>query len=248
MSVETPWKNLRPLIRADLTGDLRRGNHVLIAAPTGQGKTTLGTLGILPLFHNIADILVIDSTADPKLASYGKPFPKYGKIKGLRRLTVGDLSPDSTARIHKAMNRAYKQGEVVVFIDEIRHIVDPQYLNLRSAAESMLLFSRKRGNIVVGLTQAPRWIPSAFYDQTRLQFIFKIRDKRAMLRLAEIGGDTETLKQIVPSLGKFEFAYVNSDGDVTTSKFELPKNRPQERRAVVLPSSHPSRRVKVTPS
>lgn len=248
MAVETRWKDLAPEIKAELTGDLTRGNHVLIAAPTGGGKTTLGTMGILPMFHNVADILVIDSTADPKLHNYGKAYPKYGKIKGLRRLSVSDLSPESTTKIHKAMNRAYKQGECIVFIDEIRHIVDPQFLGLRSAAESMLLFSRKRRNIVVGLTQAPRWIPSAFYDQSRLQFIFKIRDKRTMLRLAEIGGDTEALKAIVPKLAKYEFAYVNSDGDVTTSMFELPKKRPEERRAVVLPSSERSRRIKVVAS
>lgn len=249
MPVETPWADLRPLIKEDLTRDLESGNHVLIAAPTGGGKTTLATKGILPMFNNIADILVIDSTADPKLRDYGKPYAKYGKIKGLRRLSVHDLSPEASMKIHRAMNKAYKQGECVVFIDEIRHIVDPQFLKLRAAAESMLLFSRKRRNIVVGLTQAPRWIPSAFYDQTRLQFIFRIRDKRAMLRLAEIGGDTETLKVIVPSLAKFEFAYVNSDGDVTTSKFDIPKSDPtKDRRKKVLPSSEPRRRIVVTPN
>lgn len=246
MSVETPWKELRPLIKTELTGDLTRGNHVLIAAPTGGGKTTLGTMGILPMFHNVADILVIDSTADPKLSDYGKPYPKYGKIKGLRRLSVHDLSPAATDKIHKAMNRAYKQGNCIVFIDEIRHIVDPQFLGLKAAAESLLLFSRKRENIVVGLTQAPRWIPSAFYDQTRLQFIFKIRDKRTLQRLAEIGGDTETLKAIVPNLAKYEFAYVNSDGDVTTSLFEIPKAQPKERKTGVLPTSAPARRLRVT--
>lgn len=244
--IETPWKELRPLIQADLTGDLTRGNHILIAAPTGGGKTTLGTKGILPMFHEVANILVLDTTADPALGNYGKPLPKYGKISGLRRLTVSDLTPESTAKIHKAMNRAYKQGECVVFIDEIRHIVDSQFLGLRAAAESLLLFSRKRKNIVVGLTQAPRWIPSAFYDQTRHQFIFKIRDLRTMKRLAEIGGDTDALKRIVPTLAKFEFAYVNSDGDVTTSRFELPRERPAEPRLTVLPSSARARRVKVS--
>lgn len=246
MSVETRWKDLQPLIKAELTGNLKQGNHVLIAAPTGGGKTTLGTKGILPMFHEVADILVLDTTADPGLSSFGKPYQKYGKIKGLRRLSVSDLSPASTEKIHKAMNRAYKQGRCVIFIDEVRHIVDGQFLGLKAAAESLLLFSRKRENIVVGLTQAPRWIPSAFYDQTRLQFIFRIRDKRSMLRLAEIGGDTETLKRIVPTLAKYEFAYVNSDGDVTSSKFELPKSVPPgERRAHLLPSAAPARRLRV---
>lgn len=249
MSIETPWEELRPLIKADLTGDLESGNHVLIAAPTGGGKTTLATQGILPMFHNVADILVIDSTADPKLKDYGKPYGRYGKIKGLRRLSVNDLSVDSSAKIHRAMNKAYKQGECIVFIDEIRHIVDPKMLSLKAAAESMLLFSRKRRNIVVGITQAPRWIPSAFYDQTRLQFIFKIRDKRTMIRLAEIGGDTETLKAIVPTLGKYEFAYVNSEGDVTTSMLDLAKTRPvSDRKKKLLPQAEPKRRIVITPN
>jgi hypothetical protein len=208
----------------------------------------LGTKGILPMFHNVANVLVLDTTADPKLTDYGQPYRKYGKINGLRRLSIHDLSPESTLKIHKAMNRAYKQGECVVFIDEIRHIVDPQFLGLKAAAESLLLFSRKRRNIVVGLTQAPRWIPSAFYDQSRMQFIFKIRDHRTMLRLAEIGGDTKRLKEIVPALEKYEFAYINTEGDVTTSRFDLPKSTPKRKRAVVLPSSAPRRRVKVSRS
>jgi hypothetical protein len=236
--VETPWKNLRENVRSELVGDLTRGNHVAVIAPTGGGKTTLVTKGLLPMFSG-ADILVLDTTADPKLSNYGKPYSRYGKINGLRRLSVGDLSPESTLKIHKAMTKAYKQGNVVVVFDEVRHITDGQYLGLRGAAESLWLFSRKRENLVVGLTQAPRYVPSAFYDQSKLHFIFRIRDKRAMLRLAEIGGDYDTLKQIVPTLSKFEFAYVNSDGDVTTSMFELPRERAEQPALRLRPSPDP---------
>lgn len=245
--IETPWKNLRPLVQEEIIGDLTRGNHIALIAPTGKGKTTLATKGLLPMFHNVADILVIDSTADPKLSNYGKPYQKYGKIKGLRRLTLSDLSAESTAKVHKAMSRAYKQGRCVVMVDEVRHLTDKKYLGLGAAAESFWLFSRKRENIMIGLTQAPRWVPSAFYDQSKLHFIFRIRDRRAVVRLAEIGGDYDTLKTVLPTLQGYEFAYVNSEGDVTTSQFDLPRERSQPRRAVVLPSPRHSRRVKVRP-
>lgn len=245
--IETPWKDLRELVREELTSDLTHGNHVAIIAPTGGGKTTLCMRGIVPMFNNLADVLVIDSTADPKLTNYGKPYQKYGKIKGIRRLSVGDLSLESTAKIHKAMNRAYKQGNCVVVFDEVRHITDKKYLGLQAAAESLWLFSRKRENVVIGLTQAPRYVPSAFYDQSKLHFIFRIRDKRAMLRLAEIGGDYDALKTIAPTLKKYEFAYVNSDGDVTTSKFQLPRPKPDQP-AVRLQPSGPEPRIRVVPT
>jgi hypothetical protein len=221
--IETPWTTLRPLIEGDLTADFEAGNHFAVIAPTGQGKTTITVKGIIPMFNDKLDVLIIDSTADPKLSNYGKPYQKYGKINGVRRLTVNDLSPTSARKIHGALGRAYKQGECLVIFDEVRHICDKKYLGLSASAESLWLFSRKRRNIVGGLTQAPRYVPSAFYDQSKLHFIFKIRDRRAMIRLAEIGGDYDTLKTIVPTLGQYEFAYINPSGDVTTSKFDLPK-------------------------
>lgn len=232
----TSWEQLKGEIESELTGDLTRGNHIAVIAPTGGGKTTLTTKGLLPMFDDMADVLLIDSTADPKLSSYGKPYQRYGKIKGLRRLTIGDMTAESISKVFNALNRAYKQGGTVIVFDEVRHITDGKYLGLAAPAEQAWLFSRKRRNIVVGLTQAPRYVPSAFYDQSKLHFIFKIRDKRAMLRLAEIGGDYDAIKSIAPSLRKFEFCYVNPEGDVTTSKFELPKPpQPQERRARVSP-------------
>jgi hypothetical protein len=209
------------MIQEELTADLTHGNHFSVIAPTGGGKTTLVTKGLIPMFTNVADVLLIDSTGDPKLAKYGKPLRRVGRIEGIRRLTLTDLSAASSERARRAMEKAYKQGGTVTIFDEVRHITDKKYLGLNASAESLWLFSRKRSNIVGGLTQAPRYVPSAFYDQSKLHFIFKIRDRRAMIRLAEIGGDYDTLKEVCPQLQKYEFAYVNSEGDVIVSKFDL---------------------------
>lgn len=242
--VETPWRELRELVREELAGDMTRGHHVAVIAPTSGGKTTLVTKGLLPMLST-SDVLLLDTSSDPKLANYGQPYSRYGKIKGIRRLSVSDYSAESTAKIHKAMSKAYKQGNVVVVFDEVRQIADKKYLGLQSAAESFWLFSRKRENLVIGLTQAPRYVPSAFYDQSQLHFIFRIRDKRALLRLAEIGGDYDTLKTVLPTLSKYEFAHVNSEGDVTTSMFELPRERAEQPALRLRPTPAP-RRLKVS--
>jgi hypothetical protein len=221
MADYVPWRKLRDQIKEELTSDLTHGNHFSVIAPTGGGKTTLVTKGLIPMFDSIADVLLIDSTGDPKLAKYGKPYRSVGGIKGIRRLSTADVSLASSDKVRSALEKAYKQGETVTIFDEVRHITDKRYLGLQANAEYMWLFSRKRKNLVGGLTQAPRYVPSAFYDQSKLHFIFKIRDRRAMLRLAEIGGDYDTLKEVCPMLKKYEFAYVNSEGDVVISKFDL---------------------------
>lgn len=245
--LDISWYNLRSELRGELTSDIERGNHFALIAPTGQGKTTLVTKGILPIFNGTADALIIDSTADPKLSNYGKPYQKYGKIKGVRRLTIGDMSNESREKIRKALARAYKQGDIVIVFDEVRHVCDKKYLGLQADAEFLWLFSRKRRCIVGGLTQAPRWVPSAFYDQSKLHFIFKIKDRRAMLRLAEIGGDFDALKQVLPTLARYEFAYVSPDGDVLTSKLDLnpPAKRLQASRGGLPPSAR-SRKLEET--
>jgi hypothetical protein len=209
------------MIQEELTADLTHGNHFSVIAPTGGGKTTLVTKGLIPMFDEIADVLLIDSTGDPKLAKYGKPYRKVGGIKGIRRLSTTDVSLASSEKVRQALEKAHKQGNTVTIFDEVRHITDKRYLGLQANAEYMWLFSRKRKNLIGGLTQAPRYVPSAFYDQSKLHFIFKIRDRRAMLRLAEIGGDYDTLKEVCPQLQKYEFAFVNSEGDVIVSKFDL---------------------------
>jgi hypothetical protein len=91
---------------------------------------------------------------------------------------------------------------------------------MQPAMEHIWLFGAKRGVNVIGATQAPRFVPSAFYDQSHVHFIFKIRDKRSQKRLSEISGDVDTLDAIAPNLDMFQFAYVNPMGDVVRSTYK----------------------------
>lgn len=218
----SPWTIFRD---KTLSRNLIPGKHVALLAPNGGGKTTLAVLGIFPHYENL---LVIDSTADPNppLFDYGEPLKKYGKIEGHRRLTVNDLSPKSRDKIYGAMQKAFQQGHTAIYVDEVRQVGEKRYFGLEAQLKYIWLFGRKRGVTLIGSSQAPRFLPSEFYDQSKVHFLFKIRDRRAMKRIAEISGDVDTLEKLLPSLDheNYEFAFVDLAGDVHRSIMELPKN------------------------
>lgn len=226
-----PWAETDKLLKGQVNDyrKIKSGIHISLLGTTRGGKTTLATggptgRGILSHFENC---LLIDSTGDPGFISdYGKPLAKYGSIKGHRRLTVSNMSTESRGKIHKAVGKAVDQGQVAVYFDEIRQISDSEYFNLKKLVDYLYLFCAKRGVSVIGGTQAPRWIPSSVYDQSKIQFIFGMRDERVMKRLAEIAGD-KNVRTVIPNLGQYEFAMIQTDGSMIVSKFEIPKSAPK---------------------
>lgn len=217
------WKTFRKLLIEDLEPSQRTaGKHFACLAPTRGGKTTLVTKGLIPIY-TAADVpvLVIDSTSDPKLAKYGEKIPRFGKMTGLHRISVDNLGREATGRIYEAMMRAYKQGDMVIYVDEVRHVCDPSFMGLKKTMETIWLFGGKRGITLGGATQAPRWVPSSFYDQSQCHFLFRIRDVNSRKRIEEISGDTKTLRAIIPDLPQYNFAYVSPDGDVSVSKYKM---------------------------
>ena len=219
--IDLSWEELSAQLRQDFSP----GYHAALICPTRGGKTTLALEGLAPNFENL---LVIDSTADPKppMLDFGKPLQRFGSIEGHRRLTTTDMTPESADKIHKALSKAFGQGDIAIYLDEIRQMADKKFLGLGPVLDHLWLFGGKRNVTVIGATQAPRWVPSSFYDQSRLHFLFRIRDRRAMKRLVEIGGDIDGLEPILPTLDKYEFVYINPDGDlVGTSMFPYKEPR-----------------------
>ena len=241
----TVWSEIDTELKEQI-GEFRKihsGIHIGLLGTTRGGKTTLATGGKTGrgILRHFEDCLVIDSTGDPGyISSYGKPFSRYRRIEGHRRLSVSNMSPKSRESIYKAIQKAHSQGNVAIYIDELRQITDKKYFNLGPLMDYLWLFTAKRGISVIGGSQAPRWLPSAFYDQSKIHFLFGNRDKRAMKRIAEIGGDTETLESVLPNLDRWQFAMVGLDGSVKVSKFEMPKSasneKPTEKRLLIHPS------------
>lgn len=217
------WKTFRKLLQEDLEPSQRTaGKHFACLAPTRGGKTTLVTKGIIPLYVQAGvPVLVIDSTSDPKLADYGERMPRFGKMTGLHRVSVENLGRESITKTYEAIMRAYKQGDMLIYVDEVRHVCDPSFMGLKKTMETIWLFGGKRGITLGGATQAPRWVPSSFYDQSQCHFLFRIRDVNSRKRIEEISGDTKTLRAIIPDLPQYNFAYVSPDGDVSVSKYKM---------------------------
>lgn len=230
-----PWSEMNALFAEHIQEftKIKSGVHVALLGTTRGGKTTLATggptgNGILSHFENC---LVLDTTGDPGFISeYGKPVKKFGAIRGHQRLTVTNMQPASREKIYKHIHRAVGQGNVAIYADEVRQLVDKKFFDLGAIMDHVWLFCAKRNVSLIGGSQAPRWLPSSFYDQSKMHFIFGMRDKRAMKRLAEISGDVDTLEAVIPNLARWQFAYVGIDGNVSVSKFEIPKAAPKVKR------------------
>lgn len=209
---------------------MNSGIHVAMLGTTRGGKTTLATGGVSEpgngLLAHFDDVLVIDSTGDPgSIHDYGNPVQRFGAIRGHRRLTVTRMTPKTRALIYKYVNRAVGQRGVAIYADEVRQLAEKKFFNLGEALDHIWLFEAKKGTSLIGGSQAPRWLPGSFYDQSKSHFIFGMRDRRAMKRLAEISGDVDTLEVVIPNLNmqNWEFANVDINGEVRLSRYELPK-------------------------
>lgn len=252
-SLRVPWNVLHWNVLQDQVASeinefrkINSGIHIAMMGTTRGGKTTLATGGKSGngLLSHFEDVLVIDSTGDPGFISeYGKPLNRYGGIHGHRRLTVSDMSAASREKIAKTIGRAVRQGNIAIYADEVRQLTDKKFFGLGPLFDHIWLFTAKRGVSLIGGSQAPRWLPSAFYDQSKMHFIFGIRDIRARKRMYEISGDIDTLEPIVPTLPRYWFAYVGLDGDVSVSKFELNSRKATPKRVVV--QQNPPRRVMI---
>lgn len=220
------WDECNTLYRKHLASfrEKNSGMHTALLATTRSGKTTLaiGNQRSPGLLSHFEHALVLDTTGDPgPLKDYGKPLSRFGNLRGHERLTVNDMGTKSREKIYRAIQRAIRQGHCAIYADELRQLLDKKFFGLAPVFDHLWLFTAKRGVSLIAGSQAPRWLSSAFYEQSKVHFIFGMRDRRAMKRLAEISGDVDTLEETIPKLAEHEFAYVGLDGSVIRSMFDL---------------------------
>lgn len=203
-----------------LTKSWEPGEHCSVIAQTGAGKSYLVAHGLLPMWRYT---ITLDAKGDdPSLLATGRrvrSYPTLGWYDDERfRITPSPKSivPDFA----DALDKIYKSKGWTIYIDETRLFTDPRYFGLGSRVERLWLFGRSRGLTVIAGTQAPRWVPAAMYEQPRHFFLGNINDKRAIDRLGEISVDVDTLREIVPDLGEFEFLYVGPRNVMLRTTYE----------------------------
>ena len=204
--------------------------HHSVICLTGGGKSYLCTRGLLPM-RGWRRVLILDVKGDddtldgigrrvrqlPRKDPWKKPWGEREANHLWYRLIVYDDIAKAREQVRNALAHVYKQGDWTVFVDETRHLTDPRppALNVRAYVEQLWLKGRSRRVEVVGATQAPRWMPSSFYDQPSFVWIGRINDERAHQRLREIGGLKRDHLPVIQRLQKREFLVVGDSGGYT---------------------------------
>ena len=201
--------------------------HHSIISLSGGGKSYLATRGLLPM-RGWRKTLIIDNKGDDEtLRDVGKRVRQLPKKDSLwsrdreqpdrhwYRLMVYEDWGKAREQVKDALAHCYRQGNWTIFVDETRNLTDPRVpsLNLRNYVEQIWLRGRSRGVEMVSMTQAPRWVPSSFYDQPSFVWIGRINDERAHQRLREIGGLRRDHLGVIQRLQKREFLVVGDGGD-----------------------------------
>jgi hypothetical protein len=215
------------------------GQHVSIIAPTGGGKSYLIRHGLLPLWEEYR-VLIIDSKGgeDATWAGYGQVVHEFPAAERggqppdreqgpriYRLISPGfEWSPalkresDGLRRartvVGSALDLAFRQRDWVIVADETRALTDSVAsfgLGLRGLLEMIWQRGRALNVTLVAGTQAPRYVPSSFYDQPSLVYVGRTLDGRAQDRLDEIGGDTRAIQATMRALRRRDFLVVERD-------------------------------------
>lgn len=221
-----PWQS----VVADIAKLWQPDNapHQSIIGLTGSGKSYLVTRGLLPLRQH-RRVLIIDVKGDdPTLRGFGKPVKKL-PTNTKRTFRLSEEKPDAhwyqlrvvddwdkaRVQVRSALQRVYAEGDWTVVIDETRFLTDPRIpsLGLRPHVEQLWLRGRSRRVEVVAMTQAPKWVPSSFYDQPSIVWFGRINDEDAHKRLREVGGLTRADLPLISAIPKRAWLVIGEGGD-----------------------------------
>lgn len=203
--------------------------HHSILGQNGCGKSYLIVNGLLPLCK-FDKVLILDSKGDdPTLnAAPAKSVthipPKWRRAldnndahDGWYRLKVFDELERARDQVGRALDMVYQEGEWIVVLDETRAISDPRSpgLGLQPLLDRLWLRGRSRKVCVIASTQAPRWVPTSFYDQCQFVWSSRIRDDRAHQRIMEIGSMTRAHIPHIASVRKRRWIYMDDEESET---------------------------------
>lgn len=224
-----PWSTVQKYVNH--AWDPENCPHHALIGLTGSGKTYLGINGILGSMCAHDRVLIVDTKQDDKLlTAVGRPVEKipnnpwYPTINRSKReqprskwyrLVVSDDRAKGREQIAGALQRVYREGDWVVYLDETYDITAPRppFYNLSPLLEQIWRKGRSRRVSVIGATQSPAWVPRTMYDQASFAWIGRIRDQQRQKRLLEIGGLTKEDLSTVSALQRREWLLAADNGE-----------------------------------
>jgi hypothetical protein len=107
-------------------------------------------------------------------------------------------------QVFNALHRVYNEGDWIVYFDEVQDIggIRIPNLGLGMHLDELYRKGRSRHISVVASTQAPRHVPTSFYDQADFSWIGRLADEDKQKRLREIGGLPKEALPVIQNLKK----------------------------------------------
>jgi len=215
-----------------------QGEHMLIAAPTGSGKTDLASQ-LIERRGYVADF--ITKTKDP---IFNTPAYKHwrritdwqpGKSPNAfdsrlllwpRQLeTMAETRDNQRDVFKRCLEDVFKRGGWTLVFDELHYLTDNGFLNLYDDIAILHHMGRSNNVTLVNLTQRPAWIPKIIYSSVSHAYIARTRDTADLKRLSDLGGvDGKQIAAAVSQLeSKHDFLYINPMGDKTPVVINIKK-------------------------
>lgn len=213
-----PWPHVHHFVNQ--MWDPENTPHHSVIGLTGSGKSYLCINGLLRPMCSMDRVLIVDVKRNDKLvetaghACTELPHKTWQTRKrepydNWHRLVVHDqFSEDGRAKakvqVFNALRRVYSEGDWVVYFDEVQDIGGLRIPNLGLGMHLDELYrkGRSRHISVVASTQAPRHVPTSFYDQADFAWIGRLSDEDKQKRLREIGGLPKEALPVIQNLQK----------------------------------------------
>ena len=212
----------------------KQGEHVVITAGTGYGKTEMARQVVDKRIERNGYVIVFVGKLTPDdtlVNSYPKwEWKVWHEFK--RNPTITDnkilLMPDtrkaktlvgkrSIQRLvfEDAFNRLANIGKWTVQIDEGLYTCHPQMLNLGTEVAISHAMGRSSGLSIVTLAQRPANIPLIVYSSAAHSFVGRAREYADIKRLSEVTASSVSsreLRQDIGRLKKFDFLWLSGHG------------------------------------
>lgn len=213
-----PWHEVHQFVNQ--LWDPENNPHHSVIGLTGSGKSYLCINGLLRPMCAWDRVLIVDCKRNDALVkSAGNPVSEI-PVKTYQtrkrepydrwfRLVVHDQFTEdgrgkAKQQVYQAMHRVYREGDWVVYFDEVQDIGGMRQPNLGLSMHLDELYRKGRSMhlSVVASTQAPRHVPTSFYDQADFAWIGRLSDEDKQKRLREIGGLPKEALPVIQGLQK----------------------------------------------
>ena len=201
-----------------------QGQHVVIAAPTGTGKSTLASHLLTKRGHTVA---MVSKWSDETFAREYKGWKIYrewpDRVPSYHEKIL--LWPrqgktiDETNLIQKrvftnALDRIHRQRNWCIYIDEGLYMCDPKMVGLGNQIASLFYFGRSAGLSMLLSTQRPAWVPKVVRSSASHVYVAKTNDPDDLKSLGDFAGtDRRKAGAVLEALPeKFDYLYVNPMG------------------------------------